>query len=107
MDNYSTHKSPLIRNWLAKRPRYRVHFTPTYGSWINQVERWFALLTQRQIKRGSHHNVRELETAIKEFLAAHNEEPKPFVWTKSADDILASIARFAERTSQIHGSTDL
>jgi transposase len=104
MDNYSTHKSPLIRNWLAKRPRYRVHFTPTYGSWINQVERWFALLTQRQIKRGSHHNVRELETAIKEFLAAHNEEPKPFVWTKSADDILASIARFAERTRQIHAA---
>jgi transposase len=104
MDNYSTHKSPLIRNWLAKRPRYRVHFTPTYGSWINQVERWLALLTQRQIKRGSHHNVRELETAIKEFLTAHNEEPKPFVWTKSADDILASIARFAERTRQIHAA---
>jgi transposase len=103
MDNYSTHKSPLIRNWLAKRPRYHVHFTPTYGSWINQVERWFALLTGRQIKRGAHRTVRELESAIKEFLGAHNEEPKPFVWTKSADEILASIARFAERTTRIHG----
>jgi transposase len=103
MDNYSTHKSPLIRNWLAKRPRYHVHFTPTYGSWINQVERWFALLTQRQIKRGAHRNVHELEVAIKEFLAVHNEEPRPFVWAKSADEILASIARFAERTARIHG----
>lgn len=103
MDNYSTHKSPLIRNWLAKRPRYHVHFTPTYGSWINQVERWFALLTGRQIKRGAHRTVRELESAIKEFLSVHNEEPKPFVWAKSADEILASIARFAERTTRVHG----
>lgn len=104
MDNYSTHKSPLIRNWFAKRPRYHVHFTPTYGSWINQVERWFALLTQRQIKRGSHRSVHQLEAAIKEFLSAHNDEPKPFVWTKTADEILASIARFAERTLRVHGS---
>lgn len=104
MDNYSTHKSPLIRSWLAKRPRYHVHFTPTYGSWINQVERWFALLTQRQIKRGSHRSVHELEAAIREFLNAHNDEPKPFVWTKTADEILASIARFAERTLRVHGS---
>jgi transposase len=65
MDNYSTHKSPTIRNWFAKRPRYHLHFTPTYGSWLNQVERWFALLTQRQIKRGSHRSVVELERAIK------------------------------------------
>ena len=104
MDNYSTHKSPLIKNWLAKRPRYHVHFTPTYGSWINQVERWFGLLTQRQIKRGSHRSVRALEKAIKEFLAAHNDEAKPFIWRKTADEILASIARFAQRTVQIHGN---
>jgi transposase len=104
MDNYSTHKSPLIKNWLAKRPRYHVHFTPTYGSWINQVERWFGLLTQRQIKRGSHRSVPALEKAIKEFLAAHNDEPKPFIWRKTADQILASIARFAQRTVQIHGN---
>jgi len=99
IDNYSTHKSPMIRNWLLKRPRYHVHFTPTYGSWINQVERWFALLTQRQIKRGAHRSVAELESAIKDFLATHNEAPKPFVWTKTADAILASIARFAQRTT--------
>jgi transposase len=104
MDNYSTHKSPLIKNWLAKRTRYHVHFTPTYGSWINQVERWFGLLTQRQIKRGSHRSVRALEKAIKEFLTAHNDQPKPFIWTKTADEILASIARFAQRTVKIHGN---
>lgn len=98
LDNYSTHKSPLIRNWLVKRTRFHVHFTPTYGSWINMVERWFGLLTERQIKRGAHRSVPELEKAIHEFLDAHNEAPKPFVWTKSADDILASIARFAQRT---------
>ena len=102
MDNYRTHKSPIIRNWFAKRPRYHVHFTPTYGSWINQVERWFSLLTQRQIKRGTHRSVRALETAIKEFLDTHNDEPKPFIWTKSADAILASIARFASRTAKVH-----
>jgi transposase len=87
IDNYSTHKSPLIRNWLLKRPRYHVHFTPTYGSWINQVERWFALLTQRQIKRGAHRSVAELEAVIKEFLATHNEAPRPFVWTKTAPPV--------------------
>jgi transposase len=101
IDNYSTHKSPLIRNWLLKRPRFHVHFTPTYGSWINMVERWFALLTQRQIKRGAHRSVPALEKAIHQFLEAHNEAPKPFVWTKSADEILASIARFAQRTIAI------
>jgi transposase len=99
LDNYATHKAPIIKAWLAKRPRYHVHFTPTHGSWLNQVERWFGLLTQRQIKRGSHKSVAALKAAIQEFLAAHNDDPKPFVWTKSADDILASIARFATRTS--------
>jgi transposase len=90
MDNYGTHKSPLIKNWFAKRPRYHVHFTPTYASWINMVERWFALLTERQIKRGSHKSVPALERAINEFIDVHNEAPKPFVWTKTADEILAS-----------------
>ena len=104
LDNYSTYKTPLIRNWLAKRPRFHVHFTPTYASWINMVERWFGLLTQRQIKRGAHRSVPELERAIKEFLAVHNDHPKPFVWTKTADEILASIARFAQRTSAVHGN---
>ncbi len=98
MDNLSTHKSPSIKNWLAKRPRFHVHFTPTYGSWLNLVERWFALLEQRQLKRGSHRSRRELEQAIKDFIDVTNETPKPFVWTKTADAILASIARFAQRT---------
>jgi transposase len=105
MDNYSTHKSPTIRNWFAKRPRYHLHFTPTYGSWLNQVERWFALLTQRQIKRGSHRSVVELERAIKDFIQHHNRDPKPFVWVKTADEILASIARFAQRTAADHANT--
>lgn len=98
MDNYGTHKTPLIRRWLAKRPRFHVHFTPTYGSWLNLVECWFAALTTKQIRRGVHRSVAELERAIREFLDAHNDHCKPFVWTKTADEILASIARFAQRT---------
>ena len=98
LDNYATHKTPLIKRWLVKRPRYHLHFTPTHGSWINQVERWFGLLTERQIKRGAHRSVTELKAAIKEFLVANNDSPKAFVWTKTADQILASIARFAQRT---------
>jgi transposase len=104
MDNLSTHKAPLIRNWFAKRARFQVHFTPTYGSWLNLVERWFGLLEQRQLKRGSHRSRHQLEQAIKQFIGSHNETPKPFVWTKSADDILASIARFAQRTLAAHGA---
>jgi len=102
MDNYGTHKSQMIRNWFAKRPRFHVHFTPTYSSWLNQVERWFAELTQKQIRRGVHRSVRELEGAIQAFIDATNAEPKPYVWVKSADEILASIARFAQRTTQDH-----
>ena len=104
MDNYGTHKTPLIRAWLAKRPRYHVHFTPTYGSWLNLVERWFAELTTKQIRRGAHRSVGELERAIAEFLQAHNAHPKPFVWTKNADQILASIARFAQRTADVQAA---
>ena len=99
MDNYSTHKTARIRAWFAKRPRFRVHFTPTYGSWLNQVERWFAELTMKQIRRGAHRSVSELERAIQESLDAHSADPKPFVWTKSADEILANIARFGQRTA--------
>jgi transposase len=98
MDNYGTHKTAAIRNWLAKRPRFHVHFTPTSASWINLVERWFAALTEKQIRRGTHRSVRELETAIKRYLALTNESPKPFVWSKTADEILASISRFCQRT---------
>ncbi len=83
-------------------PRYTLHFTPTHSSWLNQVERWFALLAQRQIKRGSHSSVRELQAAIAEFIAVHNLQPKPFVWSKSADAILSSIGRFASRILAVH-----
>ena len=99
LDNYGTHKTTTIRAWLAKRPRFHVHFTPTSASWINLVERWFATLTEKQIRRGAHRSVRELETAIRSYLEITNQSPKPFVWTKTADEILASVARFCARTS--------
>jgi transposase len=99
LDNSSTHKSPLIRRWLIRHPRFQVHFTPTYSSWINQVERWFAALTEKQIKRGTHRSTRQLEDAIRLYLATHNENPSPFVWVKTADEILANITRFCARTS--------
>jgi transposase len=99
MDNYGTHKTAPIRNWFAKRPRFHMHFTPTYGSWINLVERWFAEITNKRIRRGIFRSVKELETAIREYITIHNEDPKPFVWTRTADDILASMARFAQRTT--------
>jgi len=99
LDNYGTHKTAAIRNWLVKRPRFHVHFTPTSASWINLVERWFAMLTEKQIRRGAHRSVRELETVIKSYLEITNQSPKPFIWTKTADDILASVARFCARTS--------
>jgi transposase/AraC-like DNA-binding protein len=100
LDNYGTHKTASIRAWLAKRPRFHVHFTPTSASWLNLVERWFAALTEKQIRRGAHRSVRELEGAIKDYLAVTNQSPKPFVWTKSADEILASLGRFCQRTSE-------
>lgn len=102
LDNYATHKTPLIKRWLLRHPRYHLHFTPTHASWVNQVERWFGLLSQRQIKRGSYHSVRQLEKAIQEFTRTHNEEPKPFIWTKTADQILASVQRFATSTLRVH-----
>ena len=99
LDNAATHKTRLIRDWLAKRPRYHLHFTPTSASWLNLVESWFALLTARQLKRGAFRSTGELEAAIRRYIAATNAAPKPFVWTKSADEILASVARFCQRTS--------
>ena len=100
LDNYGTHKTVLIRRWLAKRTRFHLHFTPTSASWINLVERWFATLTEKQIRRGVHRNVGQLEAAIKQYLSITNASPKPFVWTKTADEILASVARFCARTSE-------
>ena len=97
MDNYGTHKTPAVKAWFARHPRFLLHFTPTSGSWLNLVERWFALLSQRQIKRGSHRSTVELEQAIRHYLKIHNDNPKPFVWHKSADEIIESVARFCTR----------
>ena len=97
MDNYGTHKTSPIQRWLLKRPRFHVHYTPTSASWLNLVERWFAALTAKQIRRGSFRSTRELEATIRSFLETHNSQPKPFVWTKSADDILDSVARYCQR----------
>ena len=99
LDNSATHKTALVHRWLAKRPRYHLHFTPTGSSWLNLVERWVAALTEKQLRRGVHRNTRELEQAICKYIESTNAQPRPFVWTKTADDILASIARFCTRTS--------
>jgi transposase len=99
MDNYGTHKTPSIKAWFARHPRFHVHFTPTSASWLNQVERWFATLTQKYLRRGTHRSTRQLEQAIRDYLAIHNADPKPFNWTKTADDILDSIKRFCMRIS--------
>ncbi|HSU24210.1 MAG TPA: IS630 family transposase [Variovorax sp.] len=99
LDNASTHKAPTIRRWLAKRPRYHLHFTPTSASWLNLVEGWFALLAARHLRRGTFRSTRALEQAIRAYIAGTNQDPKPFVWTKPADDILASVQRFCQRTS--------
>jgi putative transposase len=98
MDNYATHKTPRIKAWLARHPHWHVHFTPTSASWINQVERWFAELTRKQLQRGVHRSTAELEADIAAFIEAHNENPKPFRWVKSADEILASVKRFCQKT---------
>ena len=99
MDNYGTHKTPAIKNWFARHTRFHVHFTPTSASWLNQVERWFATLTQRCVRRGTHRSTRELEKALHQYIEIHNADPKPFMWSKSADQILASIERFCLQTS--------
>ena len=93
VDNYGTHKHPRVRAWLARHPRYHFHFTPTYSSWLNQVERWFALISQRAIRRGSFRNVRELIARIKSFVDNYNIHARPFMWTATADSILAKLER--------------
>jgi hypothetical protein len=102
MDNYGTHKTAIIRRWFARHPRFHPHFTPTYASWLNLVERWFAALETKQLRRGVHDSVRSLESAIREFIDTSNTAGRPYVWTKTADEILASIARFALRTVTVH-----
>jgi transposase len=98
-DNYATHKTKLIHDWLIKRPRWHVHLTPTSSSWLNQIERFFAALTEKQIRRGVHRSVAELRAAIQSFLDRHNAHPKPFKWIKSAADILAAIERYCVRSN--------
>ena len=100
MDNYATHKTATVTAWLARRPHYQVHFTPTSASWLNQVERWFADLTRKQIRRGVHPAMRQLEADIRAFIDTHHANPKPFIWTKSADAILAAIKRFCLRVER-------
>lgn len=97
VDNYGTHKTPAVQRWFVRHPRFHVHFTPTYSSWLKLVERWFALLTERQLRRGVFRSSRELEQAIERYLAQHNDDPRPFVWTKSADEILQALAWTCQR----------
>ena len=97
LDNYGTHRTAMIHKWLLGHPRLHLHFTPTSASWLNQVERWFAEITNKRIRRGSHRSTRELKQAIEDYLEVYNENPKPFVWTKSADDILESLKSYCER----------
>jgi putative transposase len=99
VDNYATHKHPKVRTWLAQRPRYHIHYTPTYSSWLNQVERWFGLITQRTIRRGSFGSVKELVQKIDAFVQHYNRSSRPFVWTATADSILEKIARLCSRIS--------
>jgi len=99
VDNYATHKHPKVRTWLAQRPRFHMHYTPTYSSWLNQVERWFGLITQRAIRRGSFRSVKELVQKIDDFVQHYNRKQRPFVWTATADSILAKIARLCSRIS--------
>jgi DDE superfamily endonuclease len=98
MDNYGTHKTASIKSWLARYPRFHMHFTPTSASWLN-LERWFATLTQRCIRRGTHRPTRQLEQTIRQYFDINNAQPKPFVSSKTAEDILASVERFCLRTS--------
>jgi transposase len=100
LDNSSTHKTPAIRNWLAAHPRFVLHFTPTSSSWLNLVERWFAELTTKKLRRGAHRSVRQLNNDIRAWIETWNADPKPFVWTKTADQILDSIARYCQRINE-------
>lgn len=99
VDNASTHTTPAIHRWLLRHPRFHLHFTPTYGSWLNLVERWFAELTEKWLRRGTHRSTKELEAAIEAWIERWNDDPKPFVWVKSADQILAGLAAYCERIS--------
>jgi transposase len=96
-DNYSTHKSPTITKWLAAHPRFHMHFTPTYSSWLNQVERWFGLLTDQKLRRGVHRSIQALEKDIRDWITSWNDNPRPFNWTKTADEIFERLASYLQR----------
>jgi transposase len=100
MDNYATHKTPKVDRWFRRHPRYHLHFTPTSASWLNQVERWFAKITEQRLRRSAFHSVADLEKAIEDYIANNNPNPKPFVWTASADLILNKVKSFCERINQ-------
>lgn len=102
LDNLSAHKAPEVKRWLQRKPRFQLHFTPTYASWLNLVERFFAALTEEALRRGSHTSIPQLRKAILDYVEVHNEKKKPFIWRKSADEILDSIRRFGERTLAVH-----
>ena len=104
LDNLATHKAPVVHRWLLRHPRVHLHFTPTYASWLNLVERFFGLLTAKALKRGSHTSLPQLRTAILAFVDAHNARRAPFIWTKTADDILDKMRRFGLRTQQVLGA---
>jgi transposase len=97
LDNASTHKTPAIKRWLAAHPRFALHFTPTSSSWLNLVERWLGELTTKKLQRGTHRSVRELNNDIRDWMRTWNDNPRPYVWTKTADQILESIARYCKR----------
>lgn len=105
LDNLSAHKAPAVQRWLVRHPRFVLHFTPTYSAWLNLVERFFGLLTQEALRRGSHTSIPQLREAIYEYVDVHNTDRKPFRWTKTADEILESVKRFGQRTIQVHGET--
>ncbi len=100
MDNYATHKTPAIRNWFARRPRWHVHFTPTGSSWLNMIERFFAEITARQINRGIHRSERELVQAILDYIEIRKKDPKPFTWVRTADEILDAAKRFCRKQAR-------
>ena len=103
LDNLSTHKAPPVHRFMLRNPRFHLHFTPTYASWLNLVERFFGLLTDQALRRGSHTSIPKLREAILAYVASHNERGTPFKWTKTADEILDKMRRFGLRTQQVHG----
>jgi transposase len=100
LDNSSTHKTPQIKTWLAAHPRFVLHFTPTSSSWLNLVERWFAELTNKLLRRGTHRSGRELNTDVRVWIDTWNHDPRPYIWTKTGDHILGSIATYCNRINE-------